>query len=83
MPDLKNKISMTLNDQQQKKLEMMKEYYSNSKSIVQQLSPFVYWAQTEKQITLKIELKDAKVRKMHYLHLMLKFILIFSLSAYK
>lgn len=66
MPDLKNKISMTLNDQQQKKLEMMKEYYSNSKSIVQQLSPFVYWAQTEKQITLKIELKDAKCLQIEF-----------------
>lgn len=27
----------------------------------QNLSPFVYWAQTDKQITLKVDLKDAKV----------------------
>lgn len=26
------------------------------------LSPFVYWAQTEENITLKVELKDVKVR---------------------
>lgn len=26
-----------------------------------QLSPFVYWAQTETHITLKIDLKDVKV----------------------
>lgn len=28
---------------------------------VQTLSPFVYWAQTDKQVTLKVDLKDAKV----------------------
>lgn len=26
-------------------------------------SPFVYWAQTEKEITLKVDLKDVKVGK--------------------
>lgn len=29
-------------------------------SLHQQLSPLVYWAQTEKQITLKVDLKDVK-----------------------
>lgn len=27
-----------------------------------QLSPFVYWAQTETHITLKVDLKDVKVK---------------------
>lgn len=26
------------------------------------VSPFVYWAQTEDQISLKVDLKDAKVK---------------------
>uniref|UniRef100_A0A1A9VZR8 Very-long-chain (3R)-3-hydroxyacyl-CoA dehydratase n=1 Tax=Glossina brevipalpis TaxID=37001 RepID=A0A1A9VZR8_9MUSC len=61
MPDLRNKINVSLKkEEREQKLEMMQDCYSTSKTIVQQLSPFVYWAQTEEQITLKIELKDAK-----------------------
>lgn len=29
--------------------------------MTQNLSPFVYWAQTESTVTLKVDLKDVKV----------------------
>ena len=29
------------------------------------LTPFVYWAQTESQVTLKVDLTDVKVRYVH------------------
>lgn len=32
----------------------------------QNLSPSVYWAQTEKQITVKVDLKDAKVMELDF-----------------
>lgn len=39
-----------------------------------QLSPFVYWAQTENQITLKVDLKDVKVNIYLYLYYIIKLI---------
>ncbi|KAM7352100.1 3-hydroxyacyl-CoA dehydratase 2 [Cochliomyia hominivorax] len=39
----------------------------------QMLSPFVYWAQTDKQITLKVDLKDAKRPEVEFTSKTVKF----------
>ncbi|KAI8115190.1 Very-long-chain (3R)-3-hydroxyacyl-CoA dehydratase 3 [Lucilia cuprina] len=44
----------------EKDINKTKQTTNNTNAGVQNLSPFVYWAQTDKLITLKVDLKDAK-----------------------
>lgn len=46
---------------------------SSTTTSKQQLSPFVYWAQTEDQITLKVELKDSEEPNVHFDEKSIKF----------
>lgn len=45
----------------EKKSEDERSNKTTNAGSTQSLSPLVYWAQTDKQITLKVDLKDTKV----------------------